>query len=290
MPVQIRELHPLFVAQIGGVDISRPLSPADRDGIEAAIHRYAVVVFHDQALSDEQQVDFARRFGEPETSVGAVISDRKRLALPQMVDISNLADASGALKGKDDRGRLMSLSNQLWHSDGSYRAVPGGLSMLFAHVVPAAGGETEFCDLRAAYDELPAHTKAEIDGLSAIHDYAYSRELLGFGDVRPGERQALPPVAHPLVQTHPGSGRRTLFLGAAAHRIEGWPLPEGRLLLTDLTLHAAQRRYVYSHSWRKGDLVIWDNRCTLHRGRPYDETQARDLRRVTTTAASYAGA
>ena len=211
-----------------------------------------------------------------------VLSLRKRLKAPEMVDISNIDNASGGVKGPNDRGRLMSLGNQLWHADSSYREVTGASSMLSAHTVPDGGGDTEFCDLRAVYDDLDQPTKDRIDGLMAVHDYMHSRAMLGFHDFQPEERAALPPIAHPLVRVHPVSGRKTLYLGTHVSHILGMNLSEGKLLVIDLMEAASQRKYVFSHNWRPGDLVIWDNRCTMHRGRPFDETQVRDLRRVTT--------
>lgn len=284
MGIAVRRLHPLFAAELDGVDASQPLSAEARTVVADAFAEHAVVIFRDQALDDEGQVAFARQFGELENSTGMVLSQRRRLTTPGMVDVSNIADATGAVKARDDRGRLMSLANQLWHSDSSYRPVPGGYSMLFAHSIPDAGGDTEFCDLRAAYDDLPAETKAQIEDLAVVHDFAHSRAQLGFEDLSPEQRAAFPPVAHPLVSIHPVSGRRSLFIGSHAAGIVGWPTAEARLLLADLMMHAVQRRYVYTHVWRRADLVVWDNRSTLHRGRPFDETQPRDLRRVTTAA------
>ncbi len=207
---------------------------------------------------------------------------QQRLKHAEIADISNLT-AQNQLRARDDHRRLDALANQLWHSDASFRAVPGALSMLFAHIVPPAGGETEFADLRAAYDALPASMKARIEDLVVEHSIFHSRGQLGHTDYTDAERAALPSVRHRLVRVHPGSKRKTLYMGSHASHVVGWPMPEGRLLLRDLMEHATQREFVHRHSWRVGDLVVWDNRCTLHRGRPYDDaTYARDLRRVTT--------
>ena len=206
----------------------------------------------------------------------------RRLKHAELADISNL-DANNQLRSRDDHRRLDGLGNRLWHSDASFREVPGALSMLFAHVVPPVGGETEFADLRAAYDALPAEMKASIEGLVAEHSIFHSRGQLGHTDYTDAERASLPSVQHKLVRVHPGSKRKSLYMGAHASHIVGWPMPEGRLLLRDLMEHATERRFVHRHSWRVGDLVVWDNRCTLHRGRAYDDaTHPRDLRRVTT--------
>jgi alpha-ketoglutarate-dependent 2,4-dichlorophenoxyacetate dioxygenase len=212
-------------------------------------------------------------------------ADVKRRLRPEISDISNL-DEENRLRGRDDPRRFDQLGNRLWHTDGSFRRVPAALSMLYAHRVPARGprgnGETEFADLRAAYDALPEATKAEIEGLVALHDIAWSRGQLGFNDLLFGEKTVLPPVPQRLVRRHPGSGRKTLYIAAHASEIVGWPVPDGRLLLRELIEHATAREFVYRHEWREGDLVIWDNRCTMHRGRAFDEREVRDLRRVTT--------
>ena len=209
----------------------------------------------------------------------------KRRVRPEISDISNL-DEQNRLRGRDDPRRFDQLGNRLWHTDGSFRRVPAALSMLYAHRVPAPGrhgnGETEFADLRAAYDALPDATKAEIEDLVALHDIAWSRGQLGFSDLLFGEKNVLPPVPQRLVRRHPGSGRKTLYIAAHASEIVGWPVPDGRLLLRELIEHATVRDFVYRHAWRAGDLVIWDNRCTMHRGRAFDEREVRDLRRVTT--------
>jgi len=207
------------------------------------------------------------------------------LAYPEIGDISNL-DEDGRLRQRDDRRRLDALGNRLWHTDASYMPVPVVLGMLHAVAVPPAsalgGGETEFADMRAAYDALPEAMKAEIDGLVAEHDVFWSRGQIGFTEFPPGEREQYPPSRQRLVRRHPGSQRKTLYLSAHASHIVGWPVPEGRLLLLDLNTHATRPEFVYSHKWRVGDLVIWDNRCTMHRGRPHDDAYPRDLRRATT--------
>jgi len=283
MSLEIRQLHPLFVGEVGGLDLSGPLSSETIGEIAAAIDRYAVLVFHDQRLDDDTQLAFARRFGaiEPPQTYSGV----RRLKHAEFADVSNLGP-DNRLRARDDRRRMGALGNRLWHTDASFRRVPGALSMLFAHVVPAPGpagaGETEFADLRAAYDALPEAAKQSIDGLVAEHSIFYSRGTIGFADFTEEERAAMPPVPQRVVRRHPGSRRKTLYLAAHASHILGRPVPEGRLLLRDLIEHATQPQFVYRHRWRTGDLVIWDNRCTMHRGRPFDETQPRDLRRVTT--------
>jgi alpha-ketoglutarate-dependent 2,4-dichlorophenoxyacetate dioxygenase len=285
MAIELRALRPSFAAEVDGIDLSRPMDPGSVRTIWDAIDRYAVLVFHDQRLTDTQLRDFAALFGPLEIGRGALQGGRRRLALPQIGDISNL-DEDSRIRARDDRRRLDSLGNRLWHTDASYMPVPVVLGMLHAVAVPPAsvlgGGETEFADMRAAYDALPETMKAEIDGLVAEHDIFWSRGQIGFTEFPAGEREKYPPSPQRLVRLHPGSQRKTLYLSAHASHIRGWPVGDGRLLLWDLTAHATQSRFVYSHRWRVGDLVIWDNRCTMHRGRPHDESQPRDLRRATT--------
>ena len=285
--IEVRQLHPLFVGEVSGVDLAGTLAPQTVQALNEAIDRYAVLVFHDQALDDDRLLGLGQLFGpvEPPRNHRVV----RRLKHAELADISNL-DANNQLRSRDDHRRLDALGNRLWHSDASFREVPGALSMLFAHVVPPVGGETEFADLRAAYDALPADMKTSIEDLVAEHSIFHSRGQLGHTDYTDAERAALPSVRHKLVRVHPGSKRKTLYMGAHASHIVGWPMPEGRLLLRDLMEHATERQFVHRHSWRVGDLVIWDNRCTLHRGRAYDDaTHPRDLRRVTTKDRSAPG-
>ena len=283
MSITVTPTHPEFVAEISGVDVAQPLSPADRQVIEDAINRYAVVVFRGQTLDDERQVAFAGNFGPIESSALKLRHRdiKHRIESSQVADISNL-DGDGNVMKPDARRRLDGLANRLWHTDASFRAVPGGLSMLYAHVSPEQGGNTEFADMRAAYDALPVAKKNELEGLIAEHSIWRSREQLGVVQYTDEERASLPPVPQRVVRTHPGSRRKTLYLAAHASHILGLPVADGRLVILDLIEHATQPRFVHSHRWAKGDLVIWDNRCTMHRARPFDTTKVRDLRRVTT--------
>jgi alpha-ketoglutarate-dependent 2,4-dichlorophenoxyacetate dioxygenase len=284
MGLSSRQLHPLFVGEVSGVDVGRPLDTATITALWQAIDRYAVLVFRGQDLDDERQMDFARQFGELEIPRSGR-ADVKRRLRPEISDISNL-DEQGRVRCRDDARRFDQLGNRLWHTDGSFRRIPAALSMLYAHRVPRPGplgtGETEFADLRAAYDALPAAIQAQIEDLVALHDIAWSRAQLGFTELLFGEKDVLPPVPQRLVRVHPGSKRKTLYLAAHASAIVDWPLPDGRLLLRELIEHATRRDFVYRHEWREGDLVIWDNRCSMHRGRAFDEREVRDLRRVTT--------
>jgi len=285
MALALRPLHPLFVAEVTGIDLGRPADAVTVRAIAHAIDQYAVLVFHDQRLDDATLRDFAAKFGPLEIGRTAARGGKRRLALPEIGDISNL-DETSKIRARDDRQRLDSLGNRLWHTDASYMPVPVVLGMLHAVAVPPASalgaGETEFADMRAAYDALPASVQAAIDGLVVQHDVFWSRGQIGFTEFPPGERAQYPPSPQRLVRLHPGSRRKTLYLSAHASHIVGWPVADGRLLLVDLNTHATRPEFVYSHRWQVGDVVIWDNRCTMHRGRPHDETQPRDLRRATT--------
>jgi len=284
MGVSVRQLHPLFAGEVSGVDTARPLDTTTVAALNDAIDRYAVLVFRGQTLDDESQMAFALNFGELEIPRSGRASVRRRLRA-EIADISNL-DENLQVRGRDDPRRFDQLGNRLWHTDGSFRRVPAALSMLYAHRVPKPGpegkGETEFADMRAAYDALDDAIKAKIGPLVAMHDIAWSRAQLGFTDLLFGERNVLPAVPQRLVRTHPGSKRKVLYVAAHACEIVGWPVPEGRLLLRELIEHATVTAFVYRHEWREGDLVVWDNRATMHRGRPFDEREVRDLRRVTT--------
>jgi alpha-ketoglutarate-dependent 2,4-dichlorophenoxyacetate dioxygenase len=281
--ITVQPTHPDFVAEISGIDLARPVAAADRDAIEETINRYAVVVFRGQTLTDDQQVAFAGNFGPIQSSAQKARHTGVKHRIPgnDIADISNLDGDSRILETNSKR-RLDWLANRLWHTDASFRAVPGALSMLYAHVVPDDGGDTQFADLRAAYDALPEATRAQVEGLVAEHSIFYSRGQLSVTTYTPEELASLPPVPQRVVRTHPGSHRKTLYIASHASHIIGMPIADGRLLLLDLMEHATQPRFVHSHHWQVGDLVIWDNRCTMHRARPFDTTKVRDLRRVTT--------
>ncbi len=283
MALTITPLHPLFAAEVSGVDASAPLAAPLVAELTEAIGRYAVLVLRRQTLTDEQQIAFASLFGPPEINIGVHrAASQRRLARPEMADVSNI-NPQNEVHRRDDARRMFNLGNMLWHTDSSFRDPPGGLSLLYAHAVPSRGGETEFADLRAAYDALDDETKAVIADLRAEHSIMHSRASLGFSEFSESEKAALPPVMQRVVRVHQGSGRKTLYLASHASHIIGWPVPEGRLLLRDLIEFATRREFVFVHRWQAGDLVIWDNRCTLHRGRPFPAEERRDLRRVTTS-------
>ena len=281
MTLRFTALHPLFAAEVGGIDLRRPLDPATAREIEAAMDRHAVLVFRGQDIDDDQQIAFARALGPIEQTRATVDADKQRLKHREMNDISNL-DEKGQILSADDRRRMFNLGNQLWHSDSSFKATPAKYSMLHARVVPPEGGETEFADMRAAWDRLPARTQEQVRDLVCEHSLLYSRALLGFAEFTEAERRQFAPVPQRLVRRHAGSGRLSLFLSSHIGRVQGWPVPEALALIRDLMEHATQRELVYRHEWRVHDLVVWDNRCTMHRGRPYDNKRyPRDMRRVT---------
>ncbi len=280
MPIAVTPLHPVFVAQVTGIDLREPLSKPDVTAINDAINQSGVLVFPGQFITDEQQMAFSRNFGDLETTVRAYRSDFVPRLDPHMADISNL-DENNQVRPKDDRLRLNALGNRLWHSDSSFKRMPARFSLLSARVIPSEGGETQFADMRAAWDALPERMKARLEGLICEHTQLFSRAKIAFTDWSDEERRKMAPVPQVLVRTHPGSHRKSLFLSSHAGRIRGMEEPEARMLLMDLMEHATQREFVYTHRWSTGDLVMWDNRCTMHRAREYDETQVRDLHRTT---------
>lgn len=282
MSIAIRQLGPGLFAQVSGIDLRRPLTPEQVAAIEAGMDRHAVLLFRGQDLSDAEQMAFSRNFGELEHTAGGHVAKREERRLdPLMADISNL-DQHGRLFRRDDRRRMFNLGNQLWHSDSSYRPVPAKYSLLHARVVPTAGGDTQFADMRAAYDALDDDLKAEVEGLVCRHSLIYSRGQLGFDVGSEEERRMFAPVRQRLVRTHLVTGRRSLYLSAHIGSIEGWPMPEARAFIRELTERATQPQFTYTHRWAVGDLVMWDNRQTMHRARWYrDKGEVRDMRRTT---------
>jgi len=281
MPVAIRQIHPHFVGEVTGVDLRKPLTPQEAADIEAGMDKYAVLIFHGQDITDDQQTAFARNFGEREDARGGNVTRKEEYRLNSgLNDVSNLGKDGKPLP-RDHRTHLFNLGNCLWHSDSSFRAIPAKFSLLSARVVNPKGGNTEFADMRAAYDALDGETKAEIEDLICEHSLMYSRGSLGFVDYSEEEKQMFKPVLQRLVRTHPVHSRKSLYLSSHAGKVVGMTVPEGRLLLRDLTEHATQGEFVYVHRWTVHDLVMWDNRQTMHRVRRYDQSQPRDMRRAT---------
>jgi alpha-ketoglutarate-dependent 2,4-dichlorophenoxyacetate dioxygenase len=280
MAIDIRPLKGAFVGEVSGIDVSKPLTRGDVAAIEAGMDKYAVLIFHDQKITDDQQMAFTRNFGaiEEARNVSVLKPEEVRLATG-MNDVSNL-DKEGRPRARDDRQRLFGLGNSLWHSDSSFKPTPAKYSILSARIVNPKGGNTEFADMRAAYDALDDEIKRDIEDFVCEHSLLVSRGSLGF-EVTEDERRGFSIARQRLVRTHPVTGRKSLYLSSHAGNILGMPTPEARLLLRDLTEHATQPQFVHVHKWTLHDLVIWDNRQTMHRVRRYDETQPRDMRRTT---------
>jgi alpha-ketoglutarate-dependent 2,4-dichlorophenoxyacetate dioxygenase len=274
--------RPFFAGIVSGCDLSRPLSAEDIAGIHTGMDRFGVLVFRDQRIDDDEQVAFSRSLGPLEQATGDIAAPEERRLGMELNDISNL-DKHERVLARDDRRRLFGLGNQLWHSDSSFKPVPAKYSILSARRIPESGGNTEFADMRAAYDALDDATKREIHDLVCLHSQLFSRGILGFTDFTAAERAKWTPVRQRLVRRHPSTGCLSLYLSSHAGAIEGWPMPEARALLRDLTEHATGRRFVYAHVWRPRDLVMWDNRVTMHRARRYDASAVRDMRRTTLT-------
>lgn len=282
MPISFRQLHPVFAAEVSGIDCGKSLAKEEVAAIEAGMDRYAVLVFRDQKIADEQQLAFTSHFGELENyPTGGHIRKRADSRLgPGIADFSNL-DKNGRIISAEDRVWFFKLGDRLWHSDSSFRPIPAKYSLLSGRVLPSWGANTEFADMRAAYDALDARTKTEVEDLICEHSLIYSRQAIGFTDLTEEEIASFKPVRQRLVRTHPVTGRRSLFLSSHAGAIVGWTMPEARIFLQDLTEHATQREFVYSHEWRPFDLVMWDNRTTMHRARRFDRDEVRDVRRTT---------
>ena len=282
MELTFNPLHPSFVAEASPIDLVQTMAPTVLAKIRAGMDRYGVLVFRDQRFTDDTQLAFAERFdGTLHSKTGSAALGKNRFGNEALADISNL-DEHGEVLPADDRRRHYGLANRLWHTDASFQEPPGRYSLLSARTIPPVAADTEFADMRAAYDALSPELKATVVNLRAHHSIAYSRQTLGF-EFSAAELEKLGGAVQPMVRTNAATGRRALYLAAHASRIVDWPLPEGRLLLRDLIEHATRPQFVYAHRWREGDLVIWDNLQTMHRARPFDDQKyRRDLRRVTT--------
>ncbi len=268
--------------RITDIDVRKPLSAAEVARVEASMDAHAVTVLPGQDIDDQQQLAFSRNFGPLEEGANSGARDQD-LRLPVVfADVSNL-DKDGKIAARENKKRMAALANRLWHTDASFRVVPARYSILSGRIVPAEGPDTEFADMRAAYDALDARTKSEIEDLVCEHSLIYSRGQLGFTEFLPNERVAMRPVRQRLVRVHPVTGRKSLFLASHIGTIVGWPQPEAMAFIRDLIEHATQERFVYVHKWQPHDLVIWDNRTTMHRVRRFDDlTIVRDVRRTTT--------
>jgi alpha-ketoglutarate-dependent 2,4-dichlorophenoxyacetate dioxygenase len=282
--MSIRAVQNGFVGEVTGIDICKPLSSDQVAAVERGMDQYAVLTFPDQPLTDEQQVVFSQNFGALEITLAGQMAkpEDRRFQQLELGDISNFNGADTTrLRARDDKRRMYALANRLWHSDASFRAIGAGYTLLHARIVPNRGADTQFADMRAAYDALSPSEQAEVEDLVCEHSIVFSREQIGFGDYNPGHEEQLKPVPHRLVITHPKTGRKSLYLSSHIGGIVGWPVPEARAFIRDLTEHATQPRFVYSHKWRVGDMVMWDNRTVMHRATRFrDLEEVRDLRRT----------
>jgi alpha-ketoglutarate-dependent 2,4-dichlorophenoxyacetate dioxygenase len=281
MAITVCPVTPTFAAEIGDVDLSRPLAADDAEAIKQAFWSYSVLVFPEQQLTQDQHLDFAKVFGPLETSIIAYRPDTPLRVRVDIADVSNLTHKD-EIWSKDSRLRMFQLGNQIWHTDSSFKRLPALCSLLYARAIPPIGGQTEFADQRAAYDALPDDMKRKLEGLIAEHSIFYSRARLGFTEFSDQERAAMPPVPQVMVRTIPQNGRKSLYMASHAGRVFGMSDEEGRALIDQLIAHASQRQFVYTHRWRLHDLVMWDNRCTMHRGREFDDLRyRRDMQRAT---------
>ncbi|MGE0698245.1 MAG: TauD/TfdA dioxygenase family protein [Hyphomicrobiaceae bacterium] len=281
MSIKIRQIGPGFAGEVEGADLRQPLSKEDAAAIHAGMDKYAVLVFPRQQIDDAQQLAFTQTLGPIEHAIGTSLRDAKDYRLPTtFADVSNL-DKEGKPFKRDDRRWQFAIGNRLWHSDSSFKAIPAKYSLLSARAIPSKGGNTEFADMRAAWDALDPETQKICEGLVCEHSQLYSRGKLGFTDFTPEERERFKPVLQRLVRVHPVTGRKSLYLSSHAGKIVGWPVTEANGFLMDLVEHATQRQFVYAHKWSVGDLVVWDNRQTMHRARPFPAEEPRDMRRTT---------
>jgi len=283
MPITVTRLTPEFAAQIDGADITRPVDDATWRDIRAAFEEHSVLLFRGQPLNDEQQIAFSQRFGGLE-----VTRSMNPAAGTPFARQSNLDIKTGEVIPPDDRRMIYQLANMLWHSDSSFKPVPSLCSLLSARLVPPEGGATEFASARCAYPSLPEVLRRRCPGVTVVHDFSWSRDQIRPGFFTDKERAEYPPVRHPLVRRNPANGREALFLGAHASHIEGLSVAEGRAFLKELLDHVTQPQFCYRHEWKEGDLIVWDNRCVLHRATPYDTTRHKRLMQRTTVSGDHA--
>lgn len=281
MAISIRRLTPHIGGEVTGVDIRKPLSAEDATAIHAGMDEYAVLVFRAQPMTGDEQLAFTQALGPLEHSTGTNLRKPGENRLPStFADVSNL-DINEKPMARDDRRRLFAIGNRLWHSDSSFKVTPAKYSLLHAISIPSKGGNTEFASMVAAWDKMDDETKSLCEGLVCEHSQMFSRQQVGFFDFTEEEKQRFAPVRQSLVRTNPATGRKSIYLASHAGCVVGWPVPESRIFLRDLIEHATQPQFVYAHEWQVGDLVIWDNRQTMHRARPFPAEEPRDMRRTT---------
>ena len=281
MAISIERVHAKFGARVTGADLARPLDDAAFRTIFEAFNEYSVLVFPKQALGDDEQIDFSRRFGALEQTITSIAN--KPNVPRQIADLSNV-DADGNMIDPDDKRMVYHSANQMWHTDSSFKRVPALASMLSGRECPPEGGETEYASMRVAYERLSNEMKRTLEGRIAVHSFAYSRGLVAKGLLRPEDEAQVPPVEQVLIRTNPVNGKKSIFVASHASHIVGLPVEEGRKLIHELIELATEPDCVYRHAWTAGDLVMWDNRCTLHRGRPWDGTKYRRVMHRTTVA------
>jgi alpha-ketoglutarate-dependent 2,4-dichlorophenoxyacetate dioxygenase len=282
-PLTITPIHPHLGARVDGVQVSAPLDKPTFRQIADAFEEHSVLVFPDQRLTDEQQMAFSTRFGPLETTLKA--TGREDRLHPNLVDLSNIdPERTGKLMDWSDRRMIYQSGNQLWHTDSSFKPVPAMASLLSGREVPPEGGETEFVSMRHAYATLPEAVRQRLAGRVVVHSILYSRSTIAPGLIDPEDERGLPPVRQALVRANPANGRKSLYIGSHAWYIEGLPYDESRRLLDELLAHTTRPECVFQHRWRPWDLVMWDNRCVLHRGRTWDSTRYRRVMRRTTVA------
>ena len=287
MSISFRKLHPIFAAEVSPIDLRAARDRDTLQRIRAGMDEHAVLVFRDQSLTIQEQIDFAQRLdGQLHSKTGISALMKNRFGNEAATDISNV-DEHGNILPADDRRRMYSLGNRLWHTDASFQDPAGRYSTLYAHVIPPVRADTQYVDMRAAYDALDPETQSMLEGLTAHHSIAYSRQTLGF-KFSEDEQDILKGAVHPMVRVNPRTKRRSVYVASHANRVMQWPIAEGRLLIWELIALATQAQSIYSHEWRRGDLVIWDNLATMHRGAPFEDGKYhRELRRVTTIDTAY---
>jgi alpha-ketoglutarate-dependent 2,4-dichlorophenoxyacetate dioxygenase len=281
MEIDVTRKHTTFFAEVTGIDLCEPLNEETWCQIEAAFNEHAILLFRDQSMTDEQHITFSERFGPVITATNYHWKTDKRRVHAKMADISNIGN-DGSILPPDDERRMHSRANSLWHTDNTFKIVPARCSLLLAREIPKEGGDTEFADMRTAYDALSQAKRDAIEDLVAEHSIFHSRSLLGYDGFTDGAKAELPPVPQVLVRYNPATGRRALYIASHASHIVGWPADMGRALLDELMAHATQPEFVHRHEWQPGDLILWDNRCTMHRATKYDDLSVRrDLQRTT---------
>jgi len=281
MAVTIRQVGPCLAGEVEGIDMRKPMTADEVAAIHAGMDKYAVLVFRDQKIDDAQQLAFTQSLGDIEHAIGTSLRAANEARLPTtFADVSNL-DKNNTPFAREDRRRLFAIGNRLWHSDSSFKVTPAKYSLLHALSIPSKGGNTQFADMRAAYDALDDETKEEVQDMVCEHSQMFSRQIIGFYDFTDEERERFRPVRQCMVRTHPVTGRKSLYLSAHIGSIVGWPMPEARAFIRDLTQYATQPQFVHAHVWRQCDLVMWDNRQTMHRARPFPANEPRDMRRTT---------